>query len=82
METEAPAKGETAERMRRGQFLADQHFSPGVSVLFLDNSKNSELGGVCLGVGNKIPMAWSNRKCGIGEQFSCTKRIFCSIFGC
>ena len=29
--------------MRRGHFLADQHFSPGVSVLFLDNSKTQNL---------------------------------------
>ena len=62
--------------MRRGQFLADQHFSPGVSVLFLDNSKNSELGGVCLGVRNKIPMAWSTENVELENSSLVPKEYF------
>lgn len=67
--------------MRRGQFLADQHFSPGVSVLFLDNSKNSELGGVCLGVGNKIPMAWSTESVELENSSLVRKEYFVPFLG-
>lgn len=62
--------------MRRGQFLADQHFSPGVSVLFLDNPRNSELGGVCLGVGNKISMAWSTENVELENSSLVPKEYF------
>ena len=68
---------------QRGWFPVDQHFSPGVLVLFLNNPENSELGrSLHMGVGRKILMAWSTENEELENTAQKVKEYFVPFFDC